>query len=143
MPTNADLRKFVQTEGWQDKDKAAGRRTGDHRRYTFVLQDGDELYTRISHGAGGVDDPGLFARILRDQLRVTEQQFWACVNNGTLPPRPPAPTPTAPENALDAKLARNLLQKVGLTPAQLGGLSKDEAVKIWKDHLAREYSPDE
>ena len=143
MPTNAELRRFVQTEGWQDKDKGSGRRTGDHRRYVLVLEDGDTLYTRVSLGTGGVDDPALFAHILRDQLRVTEEQFWACVNTGTLPPRPQAPTLEEPDNALDAKLARNLLRNVGLTPTDLAGLSKARAVEIWNDHLVREHSPDE
>jgi len=52
MPTNAELRTFVDTEGREDKDKRSGKKTGDHRRYTLVLKTGEVLYTRISHGIG-------------------------------------------------------------------------------------------
>lgn len=140
MPTNAELRTFVDNEGWQDKDKKSGRKTGDHHRYTLVLATGDVLYTRISHGSGGVDDPALFAEILRNQLKVTKEQFWACVKDGTLPPRPCA-APAPPANAIDAKLARNLLRKVGLTSADLAGLDQARAVEVWQRYLAGEPPP--
>lgn len=140
MPTNAELRKFVDTEGWQDKDKKSGKKTGDHHRYVLALETGEVLYTRVSHGSGGIDDPSLFGQILRTQLRVTREQFWACVKDGVLPPRP-AVAAQAPANAIDAKLARNLLRKVGLTPADLAGLDQARAVEIWQKHLAGEPPP--
>lgn len=135
MPTNAELRTFVTTEGWQDKDKKSNKKTGDHHRYTLALETGDVLYTRVSHGSGGVDDPSLFAEILRVQLRVTREQFWACVKDGVLPPRPTV-APPVPANAIDAKLVRNLIRKVGLTPLDLANLDQSRAVEIWRKYLA-------
>lgn len=140
MPTNADLRRFVENEGWQDKDKKSGKKKGDHHRYTLVLATGDVLFTRISHGSGAVDDPALFAEILRSQLKVTKDQFWACVKQGTPPPRPSA-APAPPSNAIDAKLARNLLRKVGLTPADLARLDQLRAIDVWQRYLAGEAPP--
>lgn len=100
MPTNADLRRFVENEGWQDKDKKSGKKKGDQHRYTLVLATGDVLFIRISHGSGGVDDPALFAEILRSQLEVTKDQFWSCVKEGTPAPRPSA-APAPPSNAIE------------------------------------------
>jgi len=67
---------------------AEGQRGGDHERYTLTLADGDVLYTRISNGRGQYDDDAaLITMILRVQFRVTEADFWACVERGVLPPR--------------------------------------------------------
>ncbi len=134
MPTNAEFRKFLQVEGWKDKDKEAGRPTGDHRRYFLELPNGEVLYTRVSHGPGGIDDPRLFAQILRQQLQVTEEQFWACVRDGRRPPRPGAPQ-ALPERRLDAKLAWNLVKKVGLTHEQVAELDQAQALKHWQQYL--------
>lgn len=131
-------RQFVETEGWVAKGGA--RRSGaagDHYRYTLTLATGDVLRTRVSHGAGQIGDPGLVAHILRDQLTVTEDAFWACVEQGILPPRP-RPTPRTPVGVvLDAGLVRNLLTRVGLTQAEIAALSKSEAVARWQEWLTR------
>jgi len=140
MPTNSELRKFVTTEGWQDKDKKSGKKKGDHHRYILELLDGTVLYTRVSHGSGGIDDPSLFASILRTQLAVTEDQFWACVNRGILPPRPGEAIAT-PVNAVNAGLARNLIKKVGLRPEDLEGLNQQRAIEIWNQFLTGESWP--
>ncbi len=134
MPAHSALRKFVETEGWDDKDKKSGRKTGDHRRYTLRLETGEVLYTRVSHGSGSVDDPGLWTRILREQLQVTEDQFWDCVRRGIKPPRPGVAAPP-PENRLDAKLAFNLIKKVGLTHEQVAELDREQAIEAWKRYL--------
>jgi len=71
---------------------------------------------------------------------VTKEQFWACVKHGVLPPRPAVAAET-PANAIDAKLARSLLTKVRLTPADLARLDQARAVEIWQKHLAGEPLP--
>lgn len=130
-------RKFVETEGWQKRGTARGKgKKGDHHRYTLQLATGDILYTRVSHGAGQTDDLNLVAKILRDDLRVTEEDFWNCVDNGVLPPRPQPPSATPAVEAIDASLLRNLIRKVEMTPQQLEGLTKDQAVQIWQDFLS-------
>ncbi len=127
----------MEQEGWKKSGTGRGAsKTGDHHRYTLALANGDILSTRVSHGKGQIGDPRLVAHVLRDQLAVTEEDFWACVERGTLPPRPQPPSPPASEEVLDAKLVRNLIRRVGLTERDLAGLSRDEAVQRWNDYLA-------
>jgi hypothetical protein len=132
-----DHRKFVETEGWEKKGTARGKgKTGDHHRYTLKLADGTVLATRVSHGSGSIDDPGLVARILKDQLAVSEEDFYLCVKKGKLPPRPTAPSASVPETGLDAKLVRNLIRRAGLPEAEVLAMTKHEAVEAWQKHLA-------
>ena len=136
-------RKFVETEGWEKKGTARGAsKTGDHYRYELVLTTGDVLTTRVSDGPGQMNDPRLVAAILRDQLAVTEDDFWRCVEKGELPPRPQASPGTATREALDAKLVRNLIRKVGLTEADIAKLTKAEAVRRWQEHLSKDIGGD-
>lgn len=136
LPSFAELRKFCEVEGWEDKDEAAGKKKGDHHRYTLRLDTGDVLYTRVSHGRGQIGDPNLWRNvILKHQLQVTEEQFWACADGGVKPPRP-APEKPVERAGLPAKLAANLLRKVDVTPDQLATMTKDEAVQAWNDYLS-------
>lgn len=135
--THSAHRKFVETEGWTKKGTARGSgRTGDHHRYNLTLPTGDVLTTRVSHGSGQINDPKLVAAIFRDQLAVSEEDFWACVEDGVLPPRPQPPAPTPSGEVLDAKLVRNLIRKVGLSEEQIARLTKAEAVQRWEEYLA-------
>lgn len=134
LPTYRELRRFVECEGWTDRDQAGGRKTGDHHRYVFTTPTGERLYTRISHGRGRYGDADLFQHVLRDQLHVTEGQFWDAVDHGVKPDRPvPRAVPDAP--AMDAKLARNLLTKARLSPADLVGMTQEQAVVRWNQWL--------
>ena len=134
--SHADHRKFVETEGWTKKGPARSKRkTGDHHRYTLTLTTGDMLYTRVSHGSGQIENPDLVATILRDQLQVTEEDFYLCVNDGVVPPRPAPQVPKPPEDALDAKLVINLIRKVGCSQAEVAAMSKEEAIQRWTDYL--------
>lgn len=137
LPYSA-LRKFVKTEGWTKSGTVKGKnKTGDHFRYTLALADGDILYTRISHGSGQFDDPNVVAAIFRNELKVSEEDFWACVDHGVLPPRPGTPE-SGPEGVvLDAKLVRNLIRRVGLTEDEVAQLSKTQAIEAWQEYLAR------
>jgi hypothetical protein len=134
---HAAHRKFVETEGWVKKGTSRGSaKTGDHYRYHLTLSNGDVLTTRVSHGPGQMDDPKAVAAILRDQLAVSEDDFWRCVEDGILPPRPqPAISKPAGE-VLDAKLVRNLIRKVGMTEEEISQLTKAAAVARWQRYLA-------
>lgn len=136
----AALRKFLKTEGWERRGTTRsprGQRGGDHERYTLTLADGDVLYTRISNGRGQYDDAPLITMILRVQLRVTEADFWACVERGVLPPRPAPEQPRGPGEELDASLVRNLVRRVGLTTDEIAGLTREQAIARWQDFLTR------
>jgi hypothetical protein len=136
LPTYKELRRFVEVEGWVNKTKASGKPTGDHFRYTFVTPENEALYFRVSHGTGQIRNPDLFREILNKQLKVTSEQFWDAVDQGIKPTRPTTVPQAAPGAALDAKLARNLITKVGLSPAQLVGMPPTEGVRIWQEWLA-------
>ncbi len=135
--TRADHRRFVETEGWTKKGTSrSSTKTGDHYRYSLHLSTGEVLQTRVSHGTGAINDPNLVASILRDQLQVTEADFYRCVERGVLPPRP-APATTGPlPGGLDGKLVRNLIKKVGMSQAQVASLTREEAVAAWQEYLA-------
>lgn len=140
--SHADHRRFVETEGWQKKGTARStKNTGDHHRYTLTLETGDILHTRVSHGSGAISDPNLVAAILREQLQVTEADFYACVNDGTLPPRPSPARPPTPSDGLDAKLVRNLIRKVGLSQSEVAAMDKEQAVAAWTAYLSRGRRP--
>jgi hypothetical protein len=128
-------KKFVETEGWECKGRVRAGSTGDHFRYTFTLDTGVVLYTKVSHGAGEIGDPDLVAQILREQLCVTEEEFWECVDRGTPPIRSAAPAFSPVAEPLDAKLLRNLIRKVGMSLSGVEGLSKAEAVARWHQYL--------
>lgn len=135
LPTNKELKRYVEAEGWENKDQKAHKKTGDHFRYVFTTPTGERLFTRISHGSGQIGNPDLFASILRDQLCIDEEQFWSAVDKGVRPIRP-SHAQAKHEDALDAKLARNLIKKVGLRPEELIGMSAPRAEKIWQEWLA-------
>ena len=130
LPTFKELRRFVEVEGWTDKDVRSGKKKGDHHRYVFTTPTGDRLYTRASHGRGQPQDADLFRHLLRDQLAIDEEQFWAAVDQGKAPTRT---TPTTQQSGpgIDAKLARNLLTKVGVSPVDLSQMTQSDAVERW------------
>jgi len=134
--THVDHKRFVEVEGWEKKGTAKGKaKKGDHFRYSLRLNSGEILHTRVSHGSGATNDPYLVAAIFREQLQVTEEDFYLCVEKGMLPPRPAPESPLPPQDALDGKLVRNLMRKVGLSQAQVAALTKDEAVAAWQEYL--------
>lgn len=139
LPTYQELVRFVQVEGWEDRDKKAGKKKGDHHRYVFTTPTGERLYTRVSHGKGQIYNPNLFEHILRDQLGIDENQFWTAVDRGVKPVRP-SPTLIQTSGALDAKLVRNLITKVKVSPNQLEGMTEQVAVSLWQEWLATNIS---
>ena len=123
-PTYRQLKKFCQVEGWEDEDALRGRPTGDHFRYRLTLPNGKILRTRVSHGSGQVGGD-LFKHILRDQLQVSEREFWAAVDKRTPPDRGPASSP--PGNSLPAALVDELVRTFGLADAELRTMSEAQA----------------
>jgi hypothetical protein len=48
----------------------------DHWYYEKVLANGDVLRTRVSHAVSKEISANLWKRILKQQLRITEEEFW-------------------------------------------------------------------
>jgi hypothetical protein len=136
QPTREDHERFCKNEGWRRLRDARGRTGTHHITYELDLPDGGVLRTRISHPPDRTTyGPSLWAHILRDQLRVSDEEFWACVREGRRPGRGERPMPS---DALPADLVHLLIHRVGLTDTEVAGMSKDEAV----DRLRRFWSGD-
>jgi hypothetical protein len=133
--TREDHERFCQLEGWRRARDAKGRTGTHHVTYELVLWDGQVLRTRISHPPDRTSyGPALWAHIFRDQLKVDQEAFWACVRDGSLPDRG---APAAPPQALPADLVHLLLTRVGLTEDEVSRISKAEAIarlqQYWTD----------
>jgi hypothetical protein len=91
-----------------------------------MLPDGRILRTRISQppdrSTYGVS---AWHHVLRDQLGVTEAEFWACVNDGVMPQRGII---EAPKEAVPAEIIYLLVNRVGIPEAEVARLDKDEAI---------------
>jgi hypothetical protein len=123
-------------EGWDRVRDAKGRAGTHHVTYELALPDGWVLRTRISHPPDRTGyGPSLWAHILRDQVDVTEEAFWACVRDGG---RPDRGVPAVPDNALPADVVHLLLTRVGLREGEVRRLSKAEAVARLQRYWMRE-----
>jgi hypothetical protein len=106
---------------------ARGRTGTHHVTYELTLPDGRILRTRISHPPDRTTyGSSLWSHILRDQLAVSEEEFWRCVRDGVNPDRG---VPQAPQEALPADLVHLLLTRVGLSDSEVAAMSKAEAVE--------------
>lgn len=131
-PTRADHRKFVEREAWTLVRNAKGGAVEHHLTYELTASDGNVLRTRISRPADKTTyGRSMWAAVLRDQLQVTEDQFWACVNDKLLPDRGVANVPTA---GLPSPLVFQL-RKAGVPAEEIARLNKASAMKrleaIW------------
>ncbi|GAB2496570.1 cytotoxic translational repressor of toxin-antitoxin stability system [Nocardiopsis aegyptia] len=125
-PTREDHERFCKTEGWRRVRDARGRTGTHHITYELSLPDGRILRTRVSRPADRTDyGRSMWAHVLRDQLDVDEASFWACVRDGTPPYRG---VPVPPASALPADLVHLLISKVGLSEAEVAGMTREEAV---------------
>jgi hypothetical protein len=135
VPTRADHDRFCHVEGWRRVRDARGRTGTHHVTYELDLPDGRILRTRVSHPPDRTDyGPSLFAHILRDQLAVSEAEFWACVRDGTPPDRG---APSAPPSSLPADLVQLLVRRVGLAEDDVRRMTRAEAIeraqRYWTD----------
>ncbi len=127
QPTRQDHDKFCGIEGWTPVRDARGRTGTHHITYELNLPDGRVLRTRISHPADRTTyGASLWSHVLRDQLGVSEDEFWACVQRGVKPNRG---VPEVPPEALPADLVGFLITRVGLAESEVAAMTKFEAVE--------------
>jgi len=128
-PDRAAHRQFCLTEQWTEVQRPAGGTVRHHLTYELHLDDGRVLRTRISRppSRGLTYGPSIWGHILRDQLEVTEEEFWACVDEGKVPvrSRPAAPPP----EAIPAGIVF-LLRRHGVREEEILALTKAEAVAL-------------
>jgi hypothetical protein len=126
QPTRKDHQTFCQVEEWHQVRDARGRVGTHHVTYKLDLVDGRVLRTRISHPVDRSSyGASIWKHILRDQLEVSESQFWPCVKDGIKPDRG---LPHPPDTALPAGLVHLLISRVGVSESEVAGMSKDEAI---------------
>lgn len=126
-PTRADHDKFCQVEHWEQVRNASGRKGSHHITYELGLPDGRTLRTRVSHPPDRTDyGPRLWSHVLRDQLHVTEEEFWACVSDGVTPNRG---QPVQNAESLPADLVHLLINRIGLADEEIAEMTKAEAVE--------------
>ncbi len=135
-PTRKDHEAFCRTEEWTQIRDARGRTGTHHVTYQLPLADGRILRTRISHPVDRTDyGRSMWGHILRDQLDVAEDAFWACVQDGVRPDR--GGPPEAPAEALPAEMVYLLITKVGLDESSVAAMTKAEAAarlqQFWAD----------
>lgn len=126
-PTRSDHQAFCETEGWELVRNARGKTSGHHAAtYELHLPDGRILRTRISHPPdGSTYGANIWGHILRDQLDVDEETFWACARDGIKPNRGEL---EAPSEALPADLAYLLVTRLHLSSAEVAQMSREEAI---------------
>jgi hypothetical protein len=102
--------------------------------YELHLPDGRVLRTRISHPVDRSNyGANLWSHILRDQLCISEDEFWSCVREGAKPDRG---VPELPVEALPAELVHLLITRVGLAGPEVALMTKAQAI----DRLKRYWT---
>lgn len=69
-PKYGELKRFCEKNGW------VLTRNTDHWYYEKVLFDGTILRTKVSHAVQKEIPRRLWKRILKMQLKITEEDFW-------------------------------------------------------------------
>jgi len=137
-----DHQRFCQTEGWTEVRNSRGKPTGHHVTYELVLADASVLRTRISRPANtDTYGKGLWSHIPDDQLHVSVDEFWECVDNGNPPRRTAASrendTVSLPARSLPASLAYQLVNTLHLTTEEIAGISREQAVRLMTEHWGK------
>jgi hypothetical protein len=137
QPSREDHEKFCLAEGWGLVRDARGRTGTHHVTYELRLHDGRILRTRISHPVNRrTYGPALWSHVLRDQLDVSEAEFWKCVREGV---RPHRGVREIPAHALPVDVAHLLITRVGLDEAEVAAMTKEEAVERLNRYWAEEH----
>ena len=120
---------FCVFEKWEIVHGSTGKPVQHHRTYELVIPSGDILRTRISKPIDRTTySASMWSAILRDQLKVTNDEFWNCVQNKVLPDRggsAPAPNP----KALPLHLINELVERVGIAPEDAIALTLEDALE--------------
>ncbi len=127
QPTRADHDTFCRREAWERVRDSRGSTGTHHVTYELTLPDGQVLRTRVSHPPDRTDyGASMWSHILRDQLRVSEEEFWACVRTGTTPNRGGV---QVPDESLPTDLAYLLVRRVGLSEHEVARLTRAQAIE--------------
>lgn len=125
--TRKDHLRFCEIEGWTKVRSSTGKTGTHHDTFELKLPNGDILRTRISRPPDRTGyGQSLWKHILRDQLQVTEAEFWDCVERKQLPDRGQAHEPDV--DPIPTSVLWQLINRVGLSESDIQGMSKEEAI---------------
>jgi hypothetical protein len=134
-PTRSDHETFCTTEGWELVRDSRGGTGTHHVTYELHLHDGRILRTRISHPPDRTTyGKSIWSHILRDQLAVSEDEFWACVQKKV---RPDRGEPKVPEETLPADLVHLLITRLGLGEAEIAKMTREDAIARMQKHWSK------
>ena len=135
--TRVDHNQFCLNEEWVLVRDAYGRPVRHQVTYELALNDGNILRTRVSRPADKTAyGPSLWKTILRDQLWVTEDEFWVCVRGKKLPDRGQSADET-PEASLPAGLVYQLIHVVLVPEDEVKNLTLEQALAVMNEHWGK------
>jgi hypothetical protein len=79
--------------------------------------------------------PGRFSAILRDQLEVSKDQFWECVQTGQPVDRPVELDDVPPGHP--AWVVNVLVGELHMTGDEIADLSREEAERLVHEHWSK------
>jgi hypothetical protein len=123
----SDVRTFCQVDSWSRKADSPGRSVRKHEVWTKALADGSTLHAVVSKGRGEYS-ARMMAWIVKHELRVTEEQFWAAVRHGVAPER--EATPARPRGELLPLALMKALLAAGYTIDDVRDLTHEEARRL-------------
>lgn len=122
-----DHNRFCVNDRWDLVRDARGREVRHHVTWELPLLDGRILRTRISRPLKKeMYGPNLWKPILRDQLEVSENEFWICVKDGVRPDR--GRDVEAPADALPAQLVYQLIHQAGVAEREVADMTLQQAM---------------
>lgn len=134
-PTREDHDDFCTTERWTLVRGAAGKPVKHHKTYELELWDARILRTRISKPVDRTDySARMWSHILREQLEVSADAFWACASDSVVPDRG-APAPIVTRKAVPLHLVREL-SKLQVPEAEILTLDAAGAAALYAKLLA-------
>jgi len=129
--------RFCEVEDWRAVQSARDRTNKHHITFELPLDDGRIFRTRISRPSNNESyGKALWAHIVRDQLCVTQGEFWKFVDDGVVPVRSSS-VPLPPPAALPAGLAHQLVHVLALSTKEVAALSLDDAIALMNEHWSK------
>jgi hypothetical protein len=120
---------FCTNDEWTVVRNARGGAVDHHITLELPLPDGRVLRTRISRPADNTDyGARMWNLILKEQLEVSEEQFWACVNDRKRPVRASATVAIPDKEPIPLGVVEKLTRLVHLEPEEIEKMTKAEAV---------------
>lgn len=120
---------FCRNDEWVRVRNATGGVVGHHSTWELLLPDGRVLRTRISRPMDNTDyGSKMWCQILKDQLEVSEAQFWGCVNDRVRPARTSGTVTIPDKEPIPLGVVEKLIRLVHLTTEEIEKMTKDQAV---------------